>query len=961
MSLVVSIYTGNIFTDVKLLATFQVLATRMKKTLSVVTSSLTPIFPQIQWIEQSVFDRLSTHHLITEYPIFTNLTLSRDKDFSTFLNQYLSQEIVCVTCTVDFETVCHLELCQHITVYEEKLQESLRGLHPHPTLSLPSSSMLVFVSEEESSYFRKLIQSLLIQRITPILPHSFISKSFVDEFQSFLPLLLPSPEKIFLYHPTKYVITNSIQMDHNFRYVMDMFGWSPFVVDETSTSFTNQVNLYDFMISYPMPSNQSMKVIGVPSAKRTFLLADRISPFLRFAFQNVIYKFKGWVEHFIVCPTDQVYEFVTKQLGYVSQAIRKRMKPSPTDYVYTDEIFVCEVDENEVVTEKKIQDMDVEELRRNIEQYQVIPYVGKMLQQTSFLFDPYLFSKAYQLSSGDILRKYSMNQGLLCDHSQVIDLFPHASVYQGNDTIYINKDMNDESSVSVSLNTFVNESFLTLTYESLIQEVYVHLPEQQQELPSYTETIHFLFLDLSASTLENPSYTFPSSAPFTVIVSEQDVFETIMTLPEKYIFIKVNAVGAKEWLWMLVADNYLCRNSIGGKYYVINDNRISEYDTSSYFTSLADLICFMNNNLQVGGCTCHGNLHKQDSNGIDFLHDLNPKHNQYYFMLRNVGIYRVCALRKIIEKCHNTLMVSIRNGFLHDQEENSPYQSIKRILGYSLYSGNQYILEISPYQKKRKCIIFACYIRSKLYYDLLLYTLQLFCKLREVDIYLIYSSNHTNMVLPSYEWLKTIRVPNEGYDIKKYIFGLDRVKGKYDTYVLTNDSIVFLRNPSFLFTLLDHVHHDFISLTDSNDRKYHYQSFFLAINNSVCDELLSMFKYLLQRGGTMTKEEAITKFEVGMSHQMTNSRDTLCLYKFGFFHREKDYQLKNSTAIDQIRRYYNETMIPFMKLRFAFDNRRIDADEIRLVSVREQVKKILLSCNNRYLYEILLKHTGSTL
>lgn len=220
----------------------------------------------------------------------------------------------------------------------------------------------------------------------------------------------------------------------------------------------------------------------------------------------------------------------------------------------------------------------------------------------------------------------------------------------------------------------------------------------------------------------------------------------------------------------------------------------------------------------------------------------------------------------------------------------------------------------------------------------------------------------TNVLLPEHPRLKSIKVQNEGYDIKKYIYGLNSVYRKYDNYILTNDSIFFNRDPTYLFNLIDHVNYDLISLTDSNGAgNYHYQSFFLCFNTSVCSNILSDFSYLLNKGATITKKDAILKFEVGMSNRYIRLYDSLCLYKFGYFNKEKIYQSQNSTALNNFLRYYNESLIPFFKVRFAYNTILTENGQYRAQSIKDSTSEILRVNNNRALYDILLKGVGEYL
>jgi hypothetical protein len=959
MSLFVSIQTGCVFTDVKLLAVFNVIASRMNKSLSVLSSSLSPYFPMISWIEKNRFDEYSEYDITEQCPILFYPEMTPSFKIHTLLNNYYSCDKVRLQCTFDFEIECQIELCQHISNYKEKFTAALRKLQPTLyTCTLPTSSVL-FIASAETTHTEDIIKKILLTLKTPILFTNSLSEKFLLPYQPYLYIPFMENVNVFSCQPSLFVIADGEKEKTVCTLILNTFGWSSVIIDETVTTLQQSTELYDILTSYPMPCHQSILVDGSPSTKKTYLLAKHVSPYLNFVFQNTSYKFKGWVEHWIICEEEEVFYFVKNTLGYERAIIRKPPLFLESDYIYSENTFVMTVNEhNEVINEQQIQSLTIQEIKQNIEKYGFSNYVGKTMMQQSFSFDPYLFSKAYEYSSGDLLSRYSMIEGLLCHRSQLTDLFPNAKIYQGNKTLFVKEQEDDDS--FLPLHEFVKKSFLTLSYQSLIEEVFAHFSSQQMP---YLETIHMMYLDLSESTIDSPAIAFPPNAPFTIIVSSQDLFETIMDLPEKYIFLKVNAVASKEWLWFLVVNDYLFRNNIGSKYYLVQDNRIQEYPTNKIFEQVGEVVTFMNNNMQVAISTCLGNLQNRDQ--FEYCSGerkiFNKNHDHYYYLKRNVGVYRVLPLRKLIERYENVFLAAIRNAFLHDQDEESPYQSIKRILGYSLYAENRYVLELSPYRKKRKCIILACYIRSKLYYDALLYTLQMFCKLKETDIYLVYSTNQTNMVLPSYEWLKMIRVPNEGFDIKKYIYCLNRIKGRYDSYVLTNDSIVFLRNPSFLFNILNHLDNDFISLTDSNGRMYHYQSFFLVLTTSMCEQLLTKFGYLLNQGQTISKEDAITYFEVAMSNEIVKKHNTLCLYKFGFFNREKDYAHNNSTAIDNILRYYNESLIPFMKLQFTFNRKAMEGGETQLLSVREQVKKILMSCQNRTLYEMLFNHVGTIL
>lgn len=929
MSLYVYIDTNSKITDFKLVSLFNVLAIRLEK---IPYYCVKDIDLPLNFITKEQFDSFSEYDITNQFPIFKETGHIPSIDFNQFFNIY--NNIISITCTNDILLYHTNELQNNIACYDEKITNELLKNKPIPTLKTNENEIFLYIEQDSNiDRYRNIIKYLLMKGYKPILiNHNDILYS---EFSLYISTI--DEKDIFKYSKSIYIKT----YNNDFEQLANLYEWTIFTIEE-NLLYYRTIDFYDFVLQFEMPDNKSMSIVGMDSTNKTFLVIDKIYPQIKFIYNNTKFKFKTWFEHRIVCTNENAYNFVKNILKL--EVYRYSDIDMTNQFVYDVNTFVVNVNEDGVPNyiSNFIETITIEDIKKNIDKQFYVRYKSTFLENCDFKIDPYFFFKANNIK-GELLNNYNINTGLLCYQEQLKSFYDDIEIYQGNNDLFVLKD-----NEKISLSEFNELYFKKINLTSLVEQVYINLKKEMK----YENFINIVYIDPS-----KPKPTLNNNK-MAIILSEFDIYDTITDLPEQHIFLKINTNGSREWIWFLIAEDYLYKNNIGAKYYIVIDNRII-YD--NIFGYVNEITSYLDNNLQVNMVTFKGNLIPKDNYCKEFVKINNNIHDKHFYMNSNVGIYSSVYLRKFIEKYQNNINCAIRNSFNHDYNVDSIYNSLKRCLGYDIYNQNKYILEASPHQRKNKCIIFACYIRSKLYYDLLVYSLRYLTKL-SIDIYLIYSTNMTNVLLPEHPRLKSIKVQNEGYDIKKYIYGLNSVYRKYDNYILTNDSIFFNRDPTYLFNLIDHVNYDLISLTDSNGAgNYHYQSFFLCFNTSVCSNILSDFSYLLNKGATITKKDAILKFEVGMSNRYIRLYDSLCLYKFGYFNKEKIYQSQNSTALNNFLRYYNESLIPFFKVRFAYNTILTENGQYRAQSIKDSTSEILRVNNNRALYDILLKGVGEYL
>lgn len=207
----------------------------------------------------------------------------------------------------------------------------------------------------------------------------------------------------------------------------------------------------------------------------------------------------------------------------------------------------------------------------------------------------------------------------------------------------------------------------------------------------------------------------------------------------------------------------------------------------------------------------------------------------------------------------------------------------------------------------KRAAVFAHYDRDNMVDDYVVHYLR---SLREVCANLVFVSTSD---LPENETSKVDSIcdrvvvrENLGYDFMSYKVGLGHLAwDDYDEVVLCNDSVygpLFQLNESF--DKMQRVECDFWGMTESRDRAYHLQSYFLVFREKVLQS--SCFKNFWENITTLNnKSEIIDRFEVGLSQSLVKngfrpgvyvsfSPGTLRLYRalFGSMLRKKIYGTK---------------------------------------------------------------------
>lgn len=248
----------------------------------------------------------------------------------------------------------------------------------------------------------------------------------------------------------------------------------------------------------------------------------------------------------------------------------------------------------------------------------------------------------------------------------------------------------------------------------------------------------------------------------------------------------------------------------------------------------------------------------------------------------------------------------------------SPVHCAERIFGYIAKDNFKYNLGVCKYNFITKCCIYASHIKDESMLEILKCNINLI--LNNVDkIYFVYSSDigFCNIMDSNKDKIEYIKVNNVGLDLAKYYFGLKHIQKKYDWYILINDSITFLREIKDLFLILNYCDcYDFVGLIDSNEIKYHYQSFYWCVQNNI---KLQIFNDFCNINSKNSKNDLIKKYEVEFSNNIIQNYETLSLFKFGYFGEdiENKYLGTNPNFLIKFKDYVLNSGYPIIKLKLA--------------------------------------------
>lgn len=114
---------------------------------------------------------------------------------------------------------------------------------------------------------------------------------------------------------------------------------------------------------------------------------------------------------------------------------------------------------------------------------------------------------------------------------------------------------------------------------------------------------------------------------------------------------------------------------------------------------------------------------------------------------------------------------------------------------------------------------------------------------------------------------------NQGHDFGSWMKALENINTKeYDQFILANDSCILTQTLGRFMNWLEASSLDFAGLINSNERKYHIQSYFTVYSQKGLEVLQQQFK---KHGLISDKRKLIKTYEIGLSQQQIKAKNKL--------------------------------------------------------------------------------------
>lgn len=163
-----------------------------------------------------------------------------------------------------------------------------------------------------------------------------------------------------------------------------------------------------------------------------------------------------------------------------------------------------------------------------------------------------------------------------------------------------------------------------------------------------------------------------------------------------------------------------------------------------------------------------------------------------------------------------------------------------------------------------------------------------------------------------------IKVDNEGFDFGMwYKILLTQNKNDITQLTLANDSCVLFRSLKQMYDWSDKCDYDYCGITNSYEKMYHIQSYFIIIKNQCVS---SVFDYFHTHKIKTNIKDVIDVYEIGLSQYILNKG-----FKIGSYYDCKKYQigLKTNIIIYFAKELIDES-IPLIKKKVLFQTFRPD-------------------------------------
>lgn len=124
--------------------------------------------------------------------------------------------------------------------------------------------------------------------------------------------------------------------------------------------------------------------------------------------------------------------------------------------------------------------------------------------------------------------------------------------------------------------------------------------------------------------------------------------------------------------------------------------------------------------------------------------------------------------------------------------------------------------------------------------------------------------------------ISTLIQKNEGYDFGSWMSGLDKLEHiEFEHVIFANDSCMLIQPLNRFFAWLKTTPFDFAGIVNSNERKYHVQSYFMIANQAGLSVIREQFN---KHGIIQDKRKLIKQYEVGISQSQLKQKNKVATY-----------------------------------------------------------------------------------
>ncbi len=124
--------------------------------------------------------------------------------------------------------------------------------------------------------------------------------------------------------------------------------------------------------------------------------------------------------------------------------------------------------------------------------------------------------------------------------------------------------------------------------------------------------------------------------------------------------------------------------------------------------------------------------------------------------------------------------------------------------------------------------------------------------------------------------ISNLILPNIGHDFGSWMRALEKLDMKaYTHFLFANDSCILTQPLKAFFGWLNTTHFDFAGLINSNERKFHVQSYFTIANQTGLKEIQNQFK---KHGIVKDKRKLIKYYEIGISQVQLSKKNVISTF-----------------------------------------------------------------------------------